>query len=198
MAAVEVLYPQDPLQNRPNRRHTSFVNAHMKPKRNPSSNPNPNSNRGTGKSDRRKRGPQKNGSTDSGNSGGLNLSNSPPVKKAAMSNLIMGQVKILKRGEILTDTASLVVESKKSEIETFADRPEKGFVLSTLSRLGPEPERMLKEIKIGDFYAGSSVTSPPPPSSLPLPSFFTNKNIPGQSNGDATSDLRRLLRLNMC
>ncbi|CAH9136078.1 unnamed protein product [Cuscuta epithymum] len=197
MAAIEVLYPQDPLHNRSNRRHTSLVNAHMKPKRNPSSNPNPISSRGTGKSDRRKRSPQKNGSTDSCNSGGLNLSNSPPVKKAAMSNLIMGQVKILKRGETLTNTASLVVESKKAEIEPFADSLEKELVLSTISRLGPEPERMLNEIKIGDFYAGLSVATPPPPSSLPLPSF-TNKNILGQRNGDATSDIRRFLRLNMC
>uniref|UniRef100_A0A7N0V5G4 Uncharacterized protein n=1 Tax=Kalanchoe fedtschenkoi TaxID=63787 RepID=A0A7N0V5G4_KALFE len=47
---------------------------------------------------------------------------------------------------------------------------------------------------LGDVYAGSGFlsTSPPPPSSLPLPSFSTRKSVVDDS---ATRDLRRLLRL---
>ncbi|CAM8988291.1 unnamed protein product [Rhodiola kirilowii] len=50
--------------------------------------------------------------------------------------------------------------------------------------------------KLGDVYAGSSFssTSPPPASSLPLPSFSTRKVVVVVDDS-ATRDLRRLLRL---
>jgi hypothetical protein len=44
-----------------------------------------------------------------------------------------------------------------------------------------------------DVYAGSAIFVSPSPSSLPLPSFFSNKK--SESDVSATRDLRRLLGL---
>ncbi|KAK6789083.1 hypothetical protein RDI58_012882 [Solanum bulbocastanum] len=51
-----------------------------------------------------------------------------------------------------------------------------------------------KHTRIAEFYAGWGFSSSPPPSSLPVPAFFKKKS---EDNLDATSDLRRLLRLNL-
>lgn len=202
MGSVEVLHPQDPLQNRFSHRNASFVKTAMKSKMNSSSNPNPNPNpnRGSGRADRRKRRLQ-NRSTDSGRDGGVSTSSSPPGKKSIVSNLFSGQVRILKRGEVLTDLASLNEDSKrvdeKEGEKSRVEEPDNDFVLSTVARLGPEPERMPKELRLGNFFAGSACITSPPPSSLPLPAFFKKKNILGESKEDATGDLRRLLRIDL-
>ncbi|VFQ84791.1 unnamed protein product [Cuscuta campestris] len=196
MGSVEVLRPQDPLQNRFNRRNASFVKTATKSKVNSSSNPNPNPNRGSGRVDRRKRRLQ-NRSTDSGRDGGVSTSSSPPGKKSTASNLFLGQVRILKRGEVLTDLASLNEDSKRVDEKGGEKSPVEDFVLSTVARLGPEPERMPKELRFCNFFAGSACITSPPPSSLPLPAFFKKKNILGESKDDATGDLRRLLRIDL-
>lgn len=82
----------------------------------------------------------------------------------------MGQVKILKRGEQLT--------------KTTPDREPESVVV--------EKESPLTEI-VGGLYAGSSLFDvSPPPSSVPLPIFITKKIA---AVSDATSDLRKMLRL---
>ncbi|KAH0675392.1 hypothetical protein KY285_023193 [Solanum tuberosum] len=55
-------------------------------------------------------------------------------------------------------------------------------------------DMVLKHTRIAEFYAGSGFSSSPPPSSLPVPAFFMKKR---EDNLDATSDLRRLLRLDL-
>lgn len=98
------------------------------------------------------------------------------VSKSPGKNLVMGQVKILKRGEVL--------------------RPPTDLIMGSTERLGPEPETVQKQIRVSDLeklYAGSAVLlASPPPSSLPLPAFFSKKN-----RDTASSDLRRLLRLDL-
>jgi hypothetical protein len=100
-------------------------------------------------------------------------------------NLVMGQVKILKRGEKLVQTRN-GCDSNKENLD---------LVLGSTNRLGPDPDMVQKQIKVSEFkvvdgiYAGSAFVASPPPSSLPLPGFL------GKKHGSATSDLRRLLRL---
>ncbi|KAL4301847.1 hypothetical protein GQ457_10G002300 [Hibiscus cannabinus] len=111
------------------------------------------------------------------------------VTKSPGKNLVMGQVKILKRGETLTT----ISEKKKKKTDlgrSNGSRVEEAFdlALGSTNRLGPDPETMqkqvkLKESKIGGFYAGTaSFVSPPPPSSVPVPGFLgrTAKATPGR------------------
>lgn len=172
MAGVAVLQPQDVLKQKVSYRQPmrSRRNSTSNPLPNPNPNPNP-------KNNRRKRSPHKNGSP--------NLSTSPPTAKNL--HLVMGEVKILKRGEVLTN--KVVKENKFVTGDVVED-----LVLSTKDRLGPEPDMVPKRMTIADFYAGSAFVSSPPPSSLPVPAFFKKRS---EDNHDATSDLRRLLRLNL-
>lgn len=118
--------------------------------------------------------------------------------KISSKNLIMGQVKILRRGETLTPDPGVGygddscgkrrLESKGEDVD---------MVLGSTDRLGPDPDLMQKQIVLTEFkvvdgiYAGSGAFfASPPPSSVPLPSFLGK-------NGTATSDLRRLLRLDL-
>ncbi|KAE8654583.1 Polyamine-modulated factor 1-binding protein 1 [Hibiscus syriacus] len=92
------------------------------------------------------------------------------VAKSPGKNLVMGQVKILKRGETLTTAAE-----KKTDLRTTDE--EFDLALGSTNRLGPDPETMqkqvkLKEFKIGGSYAGSASFVSPPPSSLPVPVFL--------------------------
>lgn len=80
-----------------------------------------------------------------------------PETMVPVNNLVMGKVKILKRGDPLT----AFVGSKGSE-----NRVDLDLGLGSTRRLGPDP------------------------SSLPVPCFLGK-------NGTATSDLQRLLRLNL-
>ena len=66
------------------------------------------------------------------------------------------------------------------------------LVLGSTDRFGPDPITMQKQIRVSKdvIYAGSGFVSSPPPSSVPVPAFLGK-------NGVATSDLRRLLRLDL-
>nr|TKS11122.1 uncharacterized protein D5086_0000077240 [Populus alba] len=160
---VLVVNPQDclknPLQSQPQPQRTRFT-------RNPNPN-NPRPNRA--QPNRRKRSP-----------------NSPPPPRAAVpkndnSNLVMGQVKILKRGK-----EDLIEPGKKDETPRGSHNTEAvksedlGFVSTDM--LGPDAVLVPTQVQLTEsmhivngFYAGSAFITSPPPSSLPLPGFFTKK-----------------------
>jgi hypothetical protein len=135
------------------------------------------------------------------------------VAKAPSKNLVMGEVKILKRGEPLTQTktknsfydganrglglgivVAAAVGNRKPRAKSEGDEAGSDLGLGSTDRLGPDPDTVQKQIKVAEFnvvegiYAGSAFFTSPPPSSLPVPGFLGK-------NGAATSDLRRLLRL---
>lgn len=194
---VAVLQPRDCLKDHFSP-ETLIIPASMKrPSRklNPDTTPNPN----RSQSHRRKRSPT--GAAKGG--GGTFHNRSPPPKamvvKSPAKNLVMGQVKILKRGDDVPETTSDVPEttSDVSKIQNHEDPVD--LVLSSTDRLGPDPVMVQKQIRFTDlrsfpgFYAA---IASPPPSSLPLPAFCS-KSSDFSKNGDATSDIRRLLRLNL-
>ncbi|XWS26179.1 hypothetical protein CRYUN_Cryun26dG0008900 [Craigia yunnanensis] len=116
--------------------------------------------------------------------------------KVPPRNLVMGQVKILKRGEDLKKTApEKPVRFEKENVDVD---------LGSTNRLGPDPGSVPTKIRLTEsnnsnkvvpspFYAGSAFITSPPPSSVPMPAFFTKKI----GVADATSDLRRILRLDL-
>ncbi|KAF8365024.1 hypothetical protein HHK36_032971 [Tetracentron sinense] len=141
----------------------------LKSRRNP--NPNPNSTQ----SSTRKRNPF--GFQEKRN--GRNRCRTTFVK-APGQNFVMGQVTILKRGEELKpikDRGSEVGDDeKKAKIDT-----DEGFGLCSMDLLGQDREMVSKEIRLTDLnsgngvYAGLAFFHSPPPSSLPIPSFFAKK-----------------------
>lgn len=110
------------------------------------------------------------------------------------SSPVMGQVKILRRGESFDTKINCDVINND---------------LDLIQRLGPDvPEMVPKQIRINDtksflspvsvrsdVYAGSSCSMSPSPRSLPLPSFYKKKQVISPVDDSATRDLRRLLRL---
>ncbi|KAH1056682.1 hypothetical protein J1N35_034747 [Gossypium stocksii] len=93
------------------------------------------------------------------------------VTKPPGKNQVMGQVKILKRGEPLVAAMEKTSDGSRGDYEV-------DLSLGSTNRLGPDPETMqkqikLKEFKIGSgFYAGSSSLVSPPPSLVPVPEFL--------------------------
>ncbi|XP_047335876.1 uncharacterized protein LOC124939444 [Impatiens glandulifera] len=114
------------------------------------------------------------------------------------NGLINGQVMILKRGE---------------NLDTKIKAGSRNLVVSGTERIGPDPDLFSKQFKIVDLrsvsvsvsspvvskrvdtYAGSAVSISPSPNSLPLPSFFSKKQVSKIFEDSATRDLCRLLRL---
>lgn len=232
MGGVAVLHPHDVLKDHNN---NNLFSTPVKSSRR--TNPNPNFTR----SDNRRKSPptgvRRHKST-------ANVVSDPPMSTA--KNLVLGQVKILKRGEPLdesltvlkginhrkvsttttTETAATtpIVDRKASRKVTLAKKkPEKekkvspnpnrnrnpnpntlnstidelkldDFALSSTDRLGPDPEMVPKKNNMADFFfAGSAFVDSPPPSSVPLPGFFTKSFV----KEDASSDLRRMLGLSL-
>lgn len=168
MAVVAVLNPQDCLKDTfwPK---TLISPSHKKKPRSPNANNTTRANRT--QPSRRKKSPSRVNTTAS--------SPAPAQKASPLKNLVVGQVKILKRGEELTGTAS----DKESREEPDLD-------LALTEKLGPDPVSVPVL-----FYAGASASvASPPPSSLPLPAFFTKKCVSPKTE-DVASDLRRILRL---
>lgn len=235
MGGVVVLHPQDCLNDN---LFSTPVKTRRTPKPSPSfSNSTPNFTRSEGRKRSPPTGVRRNKTTAA-------MVVDPP-QTAAAKNLVMGQVKILKRGEALdesptvlkemndrkvsnvtattTPTKDVVVDRKVSKDSTANRRvlPAKkksekekrstpitnpknddmkiDFALSSTNRLGPDPEMVPKQMKknIADFFfAGSAFVDSPPPSSLPLPGFFT-KNFVAAAKEDPSTDLRRILGLNL-
>lgn len=124
------------------------------------------------------------------------------VAKVPGKELVMGQVKILRRGEplnpVTNDQRVVGVAARDDRRPTRSvEYADPDLVLGSTDRLGPDPETVQKQIRVAEFkvmdaiYAGSGAYyASPPPSSVPLPAFLAK-------NGAATSDLRRLLRLDL-
>ncbi|XP_061375731.1 uncharacterized protein LOC133317864 [Gastrolobium bilobum] len=121
-----------------------------------------------------------------------------PTKVPATANIVMGQVRILKRGEKLSPENShrglevaVPAENRKAKVKSEEDLH---LFLGSTHRLGPDPVTVQKQVRVSDskdgIYAGSAFVASPPPSSVPVPGFLGK-------NGAATSDLRRLLRLDL-
>nr|XP_043613273.1 uncharacterized protein LOC122585223 [Erigeron canadensis] len=114
-------------------------------------------------------------------------------------SLVMGQVKILKRGEALQETSKVLkdVNYVKKAVGLVSKRPEnfeaKGHhkvltenkkisnsedydvVVSSTNRIGPDPKIVSKQImkkKMTECFSGTVFSDSPHPSSVPLPSFF--------------------------
>ncbi|OWM86754.1 uncharacterized protein LOC116187570 [Punica granatum] len=157
---------------------------------------------------RRRRSPSKSQST------------SPPPRPS--KTLVMGEVKLLRRGEELKGTAP---KSSPADEPAKPDRiqaePNRRVVAPARNRLaGPAQERVARlhrapaelaradapaqkavaiqssesAVGLASFYAGFAFITSPPPSSLPVPAFCSKKTAPLDAV-DATSDLRKLLRL---
>lgn len=123
------------------------------------------------------------------------------VARIPAKDLVMGQVKILKRGETLSVSPvknnNRGVSGENNRKPRAKSEEALDLVLGSTDRLGPDPEMVQKQIRVTEFkvvdgvYAGSAAFySSPPPSSVPLPAFLGK-------NGAATSDLRRILRLDL-
>ncbi|KAG4959697.1 hypothetical protein AAZX31_13G141600 [Glycine max] len=116
-------------------------------------------------------------------------------RRRSPPNLVTGHVKILKRGEKLS------LQNKNQRLAVSAEnvlvKNDVGLdlLLGSTDRLGPGPLTVKKQIRVSDannngVYAGSAFVSSPHPSSVPVPGFLVR-------NGAATSNLRRLLRLDL-
>ncbi|KAL6212022.1 hypothetical protein ACLB2K_017245 [Fragaria x ananassa] len=166
---VEVLSPQDCLK------HPSSHGLLSLPMKYPDRNPNPNK-AARPLPDRRK--PQ--------------LKPASPVQKAPVP-LLTGPVKILKRGEELPPA-----KENRSPPKQIQKVPDLG---STVGSGLKNPKKVLKkQTRFADpvnpalgFYAGpSSSIASPPPSSLPLPSFFAKKGAVVSNIDEAASKILKL------
>ncbi|KAG6739238.1 hypothetical protein POTOM_056829 [Populus tomentosa] len=133
--------------------------------------------------------------------------NSSPPPRAAVpknnnSNLVMGQVKILKRGKEDLIEPGKKDETPKGSHNTEAEKSEDlGFVSNDM--LGPDAVLVPTQVRLTEsmhivngFYAGSAFITSPPPSSLPLPGFFTKKTVNSVAV-DASSEIMKLLGLSL-
>ncbi|CAI9766605.1 unnamed protein product [Fraxinus pennsylvanica] len=77
---------------------------------------------------------------------------------------VMGQVKILKRGEVLDKD----MDEGNKKVAAIDDL----IILSLMDRLCPEPDIIPNQIQVLKFYAGSAFISSSPPSCLLKPVFF--------------------------
>lgn len=117
--------------------------------------------------------------------------------------LVMGEVRILKRGEVLVSPNNKHEEQPERKPTAVRrkrrnNNNNKDLTLCSTDRLGPEPETVCKQIKILDLYAGAVTDVPSPaPSDLPFPSRLVKCGavVRCRDEGFApTVDIRRLLR----
>ncbi|CAK9185509.1 unnamed protein product, partial [Ilex paraguariensis] len=201
MGGVVVLQPQDlfneglPRSNLINSPNFGSINS----RRNPNSNSNPNptfiynhkpttiSARSSNRS--RKRSPLT-------KSGTTTMTTAVAVSQKPRNALVMEQVQILKRGEALDQTVKKAARTPIKGEKCLQTKDLDDFVLASTDRLVPEPGTVPKQINVPGFYAGSAFIESPPPSSLPVPAFFKKRSVLAEKN-DATSDLRRILGLDL-
>ncbi|EOA22799.1 hypothetical protein CARUB_v10003517mg [Capsella rubella] len=101
---------------------------------------------------------------------------------AANNNLVMEQVKILKRGETLSafsnkENSGCDVTRRPVLKKTVNDTD---LIVTSTNRLGPEPEILMKQIgafKRLEIFAGAGCSISPLPSSVPIPCFLEKNNL---------------------
>ncbi|CAK9161916.1 unnamed protein product [Ilex paraguariensis] len=112
------------------------------------------------------------------------------------SNVLMGKVTILRRGQSYDALDPKIKSEKTTTLKKHGD--------DSVGMLGPDPVMVPKQTRVSpmagngrsvDMYAGSAFSMSPSPRSLPLPSFFSKKQGSKTVDDSATRDLRRLLRL---
>ncbi|KAJ8751642.1 hypothetical protein K2173_025798 [Erythroxylum novogranatense] len=177
---VAILYPQDCLQNPLSNRQTliSPPRSTKQPR---------NANRA--KSNGRRRSPNKSSPSRA-------TTAQVPVKK-----FLMGEVKILKRGEQLEQPVPVQPQPQLPKRGDLQDKTSQSVKKTESLDLGspkssPSRGRPTGSNRVNGFYAGSAFITSPPPSSLPLPVFFM-KNNDVKKNEDATTDLRRILGISL-
>lgn len=155
MATAMILSSQNSLNRRFD--HETLIN------RNPNSRLRPHSNAASTAPRRRKR--------------------SPTVVKspAAKTNLVMEQVKILKRGETLSafknKENSRCDDQRRPVLKKLDDVD---LIVSSANRIGPEPEILMKQIEAFkglEIFAGAGCSISPLPSSVPIPCFLEKNNL---------------------
>ena len=127
---------------------------------------------------------------------------SSPVQKPPVP-LPTGPVKILKRGEELPKPVELPNPSKENRSPPKQKVPDLGSAVRSGPK--PSPKKAPKQTRVANpvnpvlgFYAGSTFCAPsPPPSSLPLPSFFPKKTAVVFTTNEAGSEILKLLGLNL-
>lgn len=108
---------------------------------------------------------------------------SPTVVKspAANTNLVMEQVKILKRGETLS-----AFKKKENCSPDDTRRPvlkmikDVDLIVSSTNRIGPEPEILMKQIRASkglQIFSGAICSISPLPSCVPIPCFLGKNNL---------------------
>lgn len=190
---TKILRSQDCFQNRFRHEALSLTTSSVRSRR--YSNPTPNPNSYTAQNRRRKRSPVAFPANQNDRDRSRRCDR-PMVGNVPASNLVMGQVKILKRGEKLSQENNRPSPAPSAEVPEARATSEEclDLVLGSTDRLGPNPETVQKQVRVWDskdgVYAGSAFVASPPPSSVPIPVFLGK-------NGAATGDLRRLLRLDL-
>ncbi|CAI9100291.1 OLC1v1037256C1 [Oldenlandia corymbosa var. corymbosa] len=140
-------------------------------------------------------------------------SDARPIAASNNSKLVMGQVKILRRGESLSSSPTSPPSAKSPPASAKSSRVYAAVNFNEQLSVStpPVPDRMMgpqaepvmfrKQIRFSDCYAGLSIdVSSPPPSSLPVPAFFRKKlenPNTATTTSDATNDLLKLLRLDL-
>ncbi|KAL2531148.1 Uncharacterized protein Adt_04499 [Abeliophyllum distichum] len=176
MGEIAVFQPQDILKNQSNHRYRNNLIKRPMRSRKPIetlvvSDPNPST--VPSKVSRQKR--RSVNSRNSSNSSSKNDS----------KNMILGKVKILKRGEALTDGTKSLVLKKEENSEIVAAAAKDLVVPTSAGLLGPLPKMLSKQMETYDFYSGSAYFTSPSPNSLPLPSFCKKKSL-DVNNNDVT------------
>ncbi|XVE51413.1 hypothetical protein DITRI_Ditri02bG0038100 [Diplodiscus trichospermus] len=167
--ATAILRTKDSLRNRFRHESLSLDHPFSSPR---NSNPKivkPKSNSDFSNSRRRKRSPPRFQSNNT-----RQPDPEPMVDKLPGTKQVMGQVKILKRGE------TLIAAAEKNDIGKIhgpIGEEEIDLALASTNRLGTKPETMekqvkLNEFKIEEFHAGAASFVSPSLSSLPVPGFL--------------------------
>ncbi|KAG2298696.1 hypothetical protein Bca52824_035168 [Brassica carinata] len=107
----------------------------------------------------------------------------PPKGSKKKKNLNHNHVRIPKQGEEKVPALTVEKPERRSTRQIVSDPV---MIPSQNWRLIPSL-----------FYAGPVTSTSPPPSEVPLPMFFAKRSVSSFKSADATTDLIRILRLDI-